>query len=371
MEERKDRLKKLREKINKKAGYSLAYNLNEVNPTEVTDWIPTGSRWLDSIICSGKMAGIPLGKIIELAGTSGVGKSYLALQVAFSALKKGIDVIYFDSESAIDKNFIVKMGFDLNDLMYVQAESIEFVFETIQDMLSANEKPMLFVLDSVANCPTRKEFESSFDPRALMAQKALVLSKVFQKLTIPLANHGSTLLLVNQLKTNISQNAKYDPWFTPGGKSPEYLCSLRIWLTVSNSKDNIIKDEYDDPIGSLVRVKIKKSRFGSFGKTCEFKILWGGDGALSVQDEESWYEAIKPSDRVVDGPWCKFKMSSGEEVKFRKKDWKERLKDPDFRQEVIKIMDELYIEGKIEKKSDNNQENEIESGDCSTINDEE
>ena len=61
--------------INKKAGLNLAHNLTEDNPTEVKDWIPTGSRWLDSIICRGRLAGIPVGKVIELAGLEGSGKS--------------------------------------------------------------------------------------------------------------------------------------------------------------------------------------------------------------------------------------------------------------------------------------------------------
>ena len=53
----------MRKLINKRAGMTVAHNLNEENPTEVTDWIPTGSRWLDSIICKGKLAGIPVGKV--------------------------------------------------------------------------------------------------------------------------------------------------------------------------------------------------------------------------------------------------------------------------------------------------------------------
>ena len=43
----------MRKMINKKAGMNVAHDLNEANPTEVTQWIPTGSRWLDSIICQG------------------------------------------------------------------------------------------------------------------------------------------------------------------------------------------------------------------------------------------------------------------------------------------------------------------------------
>ena len=45
--------------INKKAGRNVAHDLNGDNPTSVDDWIPTGSRWLDSIICKGRVAAHP------------------------------------------------------------------------------------------------------------------------------------------------------------------------------------------------------------------------------------------------------------------------------------------------------------------------
>ena len=52
----------LRNLINKTSGMDVAYNLKDENPTEVKEWIPTGSRWLNSIICRGQLAGIPVGK---------------------------------------------------------------------------------------------------------------------------------------------------------------------------------------------------------------------------------------------------------------------------------------------------------------------
>ena len=67
--------------INKKVGLNVAHNLGEENPNEVKDWIPTGSRWLNSMVCRGKLAGIPVGKISEIAGLESTGKSFLAAQV--------------------------------------------------------------------------------------------------------------------------------------------------------------------------------------------------------------------------------------------------------------------------------------------------
>lgn len=87
-------------------GIAASYDLLEDNPTIVKEWIPTGSRWLDSITCKGKMGGIPVGKITEIAGLSSVGKSYMAIQIAARAIKQGKVVVYYDSESALDRKFV-------------------------------------------------------------------------------------------------------------------------------------------------------------------------------------------------------------------------------------------------------------------------
>lgn len=60
--------KDLQAMLNKKAGMNIVHNLLDENPTEVKQWIPTGSTWLDSIICRGKRTGLPVGKVVELAG---------------------------------------------------------------------------------------------------------------------------------------------------------------------------------------------------------------------------------------------------------------------------------------------------------------
>ena len=210
----------MRNVINKKAGVPVAHNLNEDNPTEVKDWIPTGSRWLDSIICRGQLSGIPVGKVVEIAGLEASGKSYMAAQVAANAQKMGIDVIYFDSESAIDPSFLERAGCDLERLLYIQAQSVEFVLETIEDLLASNENRMLFIWDSLALTPAISDVEGDFNPLSSMAVKARILAKGMSKLTVPIANSKSTFLVLNQLKTNITRSpseALVEPYMTPGG----------------------------------------------------------------------------------------------------------------------------------------------------------
>ena len=332
--------------INKKAGREVAHSLQDNNPTEVTEWIPTGSRWLDSIICKGRLAGIPVGKISEIAGLEATGKSFMAAQIAGNAQKMGIDVVYFDSESALDPSFLERAGCDLERLMYVQAESVEFVLETIEELLGTGNK-WLFIWDSLALTPSISDVEGDFNPQSSMAVKPRILSKGMAKLTIPIADANATLLVLNQLKTNMAARtpaeAMTTPYFTPGGKAMSYAYSLRVWLTARKAKASFITDDNGYRVGSEVKVKLEKSRFGTAGRTCNFKILWG-DEDIGVQDEESWFDAIQVSERLKQsGAWFTLVKDDGSEEKFQRKMWSDKLQKEDFRQSVLTIMDEDVI----------------------------
>ena len=331
--------------LNKKAGRKIAHSLQQDNPTEVKEWIPTGSRWLDSIICKGQLAGIPVGKISEIAGLEATGKSFMAAQVAANAQKMGIDVVYFDSESAIDPSFLERTGCDLERLTYIQAENVEFVLETIEELLSADNK-WLFIWDSLALTPSISDLEGDFNPQSSMAVKPRILSKGMSKLTVPIANSQATFLVLNQLKTNITRSpseAMVTPWVTPGGKAMHYAYSLRVWLTGRKAKAAFVTDENGFRIGSEVKAKLEKSRFGTQGRNCVFKILWG-DEEIGIQDRESWFEAIQISDNMKQsGAWFALVYEDGTEEKFQRKNWTEKLKDEKFYNRVLKIMENDII----------------------------
>jgi len=336
----------VRRLLNKSAGVNVAHNLSSNDcPTIVKNWISTGSRWLDSIVCRGKLGGIPVGKIAEIAGLESTGKSYLAAQIAANAQKDGITVVYFDAESAIDPVFLEKAGCNIEDLVYVQAQSVEHVLGAIEDLLGSNEDKMLFIWDSVAQTPCEKDIESDFNPNSSIAVKARILSKAMQKLTVPIANAQSTLLILNQLKTNITSNpmmALVEPYVTSGGKAMNYSASLRIWLTGRKAKSSFVLDERGFRIGSEVKVTLKKSRFGTQGRQCAFKILWGGE--VGVQDEESWLDAIKGSKNLIStGAWYTLKYNDETTEKFQAAAWKEKLQNSKFRTRVLEIMDEEII----------------------------
>ena len=354
----------MRSLINKKAGMNVAHNLQDANPTEVKEWIPTGSRWLDSIICRGQLSGVPVGKVVEIAGLEASGKSYMAAQVAANAQRMGIDVIYFDSESAIDPTFLKKAGCDLDTLLYVQAQSVEFVLETIEELLGSNETQMLFIWDSLALTPAISDIEGDFNPLSSMAVKARILAKGMSKLTVPIANSQSTLLVLNQLKTNITRSpseAMVEPYMTPGGKAMIYAYSLRIWLTGRKSKASFFTDDKGFRVGSEDKATLKKSRFGTQGRQCTFKILWGED--IGIQDEESWFEAVKGSRHMSSsGAWYTLEMKDGNKVKFQPSKWKEKIQDESFRNRILELMDEEVILKFDKREGDANEYYDIENG---------
>ena len=333
-------------RLNKKYGMRVAHDLNEENPTEVKEWIPTGSRWLDSIICKGQMAGIPVGKITEVAGLSATGKSYLAVNIAANAQKMGHYVVYFDAESAIDPEFIRKAGVDTSPekFMYIQAVTVEQVLEMMEDFIGT-EQQTLFIWDSIANTPTESDKEGDFNPNSSVGKKARTLSLAFQKLTIPIANSQCTLLGLNQLKTVIASThaqrmeALSEPYTTPGGKSMVYNASLRIWLTGRKAKSAFVKDENGFTIGSEVKATLKKSRFGTERRQCTFQIMWGAD-EVRILDEESWFEAIKGSEHIQQsGAWYSLVYEDGTTEKFQATRWMEKLEDPKFKNRVLELMD--------------------------------
>ena len=338
-----DQMRKL---INKKAGQEVSVDLADPNnPTTVKQWIPTGSRWLDSIICRGKLAGIPVGKVTEIAGLEASGKSYMAAQIAGNAQKMGIDVVYFDSESSLDFGFLEKAGCDPSKILYVQATSVEFVLETIEELLSSTDSQFLFIWDSLALTPSISDVEGDFNPQSTMAVKARILSKGMSKLTVPIANSQSTFLVLNQLKANITRSpseALTTPYMTPGGKAMIYAYSLRVWLTRPKAKASFVTDDKGYRIGNTVKVKLEKSRFGSQGRQCKFQILWGD--SVGVADEESWFEAIQGSEHLDRaGAWYELKFTDGTSEKFQSARWLDKLEDEKFKSRVLEIMDEEVV----------------------------
>ena len=120
----------------------------------------------------------------------------------------GIDVVYFDSESAIDPSLLARLGIDLERFLYVQASSVEFVLETMEELLGTGNR-WLFIWDSLALTPSVSEVEGDFNPNSEVGKKARILSKGMSKLVVPIANANAKLVIQKSPDSHIiSENSK-------------------------------------------------------------------------------------------------------------------------------------------------------------------
>ena len=139
----------------------VAYFLDEgSNPTDVTDWISTGSTMLDLAISNKPDGGVAVGKITELNGLEGSGKSLIGFHLLASTQRKGGVAVYIDTESAVSPEFLQAIGVDTTSMLYVHLETVEEIFDTIETIVtkireSDKDKLVTILVDSLAAASTK------------------------------------------------------------------------------------------------------------------------------------------------------------------------------------------------------------------------
>ena len=110
----------LADELNKqfKSTDKVAYFLDgsEFVPSDITEWIPTGSSMLDIAISNRKHGGFPVGRITEISGLEASGKSLLAAHALKSTQDKGGLAVYIDTENAVSREFFTAIGVDMKTI---------------------------------------------------------------------------------------------------------------------------------------------------------------------------------------------------------------------------------------------------------------
>ena len=114
----------LDKELSKIEGFELGSLLANNSFSEVDEWIPTGNYLLNAQISGSLFGGIPNTRSFGLMGDPGTGKSFVCLNVVREAQKKGYDVVYCDTEGAIDKTGALKFGIDANRLRYQPIKTV-------------------------------------------------------------------------------------------------------------------------------------------------------------------------------------------------------------------------------------------------------
>lgn len=385
-------LRTLRDSFNKdrgeedKVAWNLATDLD--NPTDVKNFISTGSTLLDYVISNRRNGGIPEGKIIEIQGEEASGKSLLAAHIIANTQARGGVAVYIDTENALNPNFFRQIGVDMSRLLYLQPGTIEACFETVERCISVvraknTKAPFVIVWDSIAATPPQAEIEGDYDPNSRIGLMAKALAKGMRKLTNTIGHEAVTMVFTNQLK--MRPGVTYgDPFVTPGGKAVPYHASVRIRLTGSTK----LKDPKTGEVFAIKTAgKCMKSRLGPPHRKCTFQIHFSS----GIDDIGSWrdflherkmiekkngymymYDVPAEDEEVTDQKTGEItiKQNTGllPEIKFRESEWHDMIMTrPKFKEYVLstieKIMTVIYSNGKPHQVDGDVEAEEFESDD--------
>jgi len=230
---------------------------------DVSGFIGTGSYVMNALLSGSIYGGLPQNKVTALAGEPSVGKTFYALNIVKQFLEDNKDgfVFYFESESAISKQFITDRGIDAKRVGIVPVATVqEFRTQAVKILdkyLEGKEKPpMVFVLDSLGNLSTDKEMADIADGKDTRDMtRAQLVRGAFRVLTLKLGKAKVPLIVTNHVYDVVGS---YVPVKKMGGGSGlEYAASTIVFL--SKKKDKTLDDE-DGRTGAVITAHLKKSR---------------------------------------------------------------------------------------------------------------
>ena len=187
--------------------------------SKITEYISSGNYILNACMSGSLFKGIPNNRCICLSGESGVGKTYLILNMCREAQKMGYFIVFYDSENAVDEDLATNFGIDLSMFRYEPVQTVqEFRSNstTLVDTLIAqkeegNEIPkVLIALDSVGNLATQKEIDDAkaYSDKSDMS-RAKVIKSIFRILMSKLGIIQGSFIFSNHVYNTLDMYAQH------------------------------------------------------------------------------------------------------------------------------------------------------------------
>lgn len=317
----------------------------EETPTDLTEWVSTGSTLLDIAISNRPDGGFPVGRIVELQGMEASGKSLIMAHALANTQKKGGLAVYIDTENALSEDFLRAIGVNVNDMLYIPLETIEDIFEAIESIIesirkTSKDRLVTIVVDSVSAATTKVEQDADFDKDGWATSKAILMSKAMRKITNTIGKQRVLLLCASQLREKMGVMFG-DKYTTSGGKALGFHASCRIRLKpIGKLKSG--SGATEQIIGVQTEAQVIKNRMGPPFKKAEFDVYFDS----GIDDVNSWLKLLKNYGRVSgSGAWYQMiNEDTGEIHKFQAKDWRSLIREnAELRDYCLKQIYDIYI----------------------------
>ena len=244
------------------------------------DVIPTGAISLDYILGVG---GIPRGRITEIYGPTGGGKTTLALEIAAICQSNGGLIGFVDAEHALNRQLTDAIGIDADRFIVAQPDTGEEAIDICRDMLNEGIFDMV-IIDSAAAMVPKAEIEAESEQQ-FMGLQARLLSRFCRTTVGPAAENNVALVVLNQVRRDLGSYGA--PERAAGGNGIPFYAALRVEVRTSNSKQIKVGSEV---VGTTVTAKVTKSKLASPFRTCTYDVIFGqgidaAGGVLEVATE--------------------------------------------------------------------------------------
>lgn len=264
----------MRAKLGKSAGAQVV-EMAAGSISEVKEFIPSGISVVDHLLLGG--GGLHVGRLTELFGDEGTGKSSMCFALMAGCQRAGGIVGLAETENALQVERATAFGVDPEAVVLTHPESLEDALSNAEAFMKSIPEgvgPNLWVLDSIAACATKAELEAGAGGNLRVGEFARRMSHGIKQLCTLAARTRTALLLTNQTRMKIGV-AFGNPTTTPGGNAVKFAASVRLQLMGGSA----VKVE-DVPVGKDVTIMCVKNKLIPPMRKAKARLLY----------ESGWHE---------------------------------------------------------------------------------